>query len=58
MTANKKKPEKKQYGVRLKTVTMKKLKHLSIDVDKKPNSLLEEAVEDLLKKYDNKESVN
>jgi predicted transcriptional regulator len=45
---------KKQSGVRLDPELIKSLKHLAIDLDKSFNSLVEEAIEDLLKKYSSK----
>ena len=49
-----KKVEKKQSGVRLDPDLLKKLRHLAIDLDRPFNSLMEEAAEDLLKKYQGK----
>ncbi|RJO59894.1 ribbon-helix-helix protein, CopG family [candidate division WS5 bacterium] len=46
--------KRKQSGVRLHPESIKKLKHLAIDLDKSFNSLIEEAIEDLLKKYHSK----
>jgi predicted DNA-binding protein len=46
-----KKIEKKQSGVRLNADVLKRLKHLSIDLERPFNALMEEAAEDLLKKY-------
>lgn len=43
--------KKKQAGVRLEPDLIKKLKHIAIDMERSFNSLVEEAVEDLLKKY-------
>lgn len=44
----------KQTGVRLDSELIKALKHLSIDKDRPFNSLVSEAVQDLLKKYSKK----
>lgn len=49
-----KKDIKKQAAVRLKPETIKKVKYLALDLDRSFNSLMEEAVEDLLKKYQRK----
>lgn len=46
--------EKKQSGVRLKAETLKRLKHLAVDLERSMTSLLEEAAEDLLRKYQGK----
>ncbi len=43
--------KKKQSGVRLDPDLMKQIKHLAIDREKSFNSLIEEALKDLLKKY-------
>lgn len=45
---------KKMFTTRLDKETIKKLKILSANHDKPINSLLEEAVEDILKKYQKK----
>jgi len=37
---------------------IKKIKHLAVDLEKPINSLLEEAIQDLLKKYENKNKVD
>lgn len=47
------KPDKKTYNTTLNIDLIKKLKHLSAETDKRQNDLLEEAIEDLLKKYGN-----
>ena len=36
---------------------IKKIKHLAVDLEKPINSLLEEAIQDLLKKYENGNAV-
>jgi len=48
---DKKTVERKQSGVRLSTELLKRLRHLSIDLERPFNALMEEAAEDLLKKY-------
>jgi predicted transcriptional regulator len=42
---------RKTFSVRIDDAFMKSLKHLAIDVSKPLGSLLEEAIQDLLKKY-------
>lgn len=56
MTMKKKKEtvEKKLTGVRLDPELLKRIKHLAIDREKSLNSIVEEAIEDLLKKYQSK----
>jgi len=53
---NKKKEpgKKKQSAVRLDPEINKKLKHLAVDREMSWNALVEEAIEDLLKKYNTK----
>jgi hypothetical protein len=46
--------ERKNYNTTLNIELMKKLKMLSIEIDKRTNDLLEEAIKDLLKKYEKK----
>ena len=46
------KPERKTYNTTLSTDLIKKLKILSAETDKRQNDLLEEAIADLLKKYE------
>ena len=46
-----KKNEKVVYGVRLKKDLVKRLKLLAVELDKKQNELLEEAIKLLLEKY-------
>ena len=46
--------QRKQSGVRLNTELMKNLRHLAIDREMSFNALVEEAIEDLLKKYKTK----
>jgi len=43
--------ERKTYNTTLRTDLIKKLKILSAEEDKRQNDLLEEAIEDLLKKH-------
>jgi len=45
---------RKQTGVRLDSEIIKAVKHLAIDSGKTFNSLVEEAVQDLLKKHQKK----
>jgi len=46
--------ERKNYNTTLRVDLIKKLKFLSVDEDARVNDLLEEAIEDLLIKYENK----
>ncbi len=43
--------DRKSYSVRLLPELMKKLKFLAVKKEQKISSLLEEAIQDLLKKY-------
>jgi len=45
--------ERIHYTTTLKAGLLRKLKYLSIDQNKRQNDLLEEAIRDLLKKYEN-----
>jgi len=45
---------KKVYSIRINEQAMKQLKHLAVDTDKSLGTLLEEAIQDLLKKYENR----
>jgi ribosomal protein L13 len=45
---------KKNYGLRLNQGAMKELAHLAVDEDRWLNELVEEAIRDLLKKYEKK----
>jgi len=45
------KPEKKQTGVRLSADLFKRLKYLSVDLERPLTDLFEEAVKDLLAKH-------
>jgi hypothetical protein len=40
------------YNTTIENDLIKKLKFLSVDLNKRQNDLLEEAIEDLLKKYE------
>ena len=46
--------ERKNYNTTLRIDLIKKLKILAVEEDARVNILLEEAIEDLLKKYKNK----
>ena len=46
--------ERKNYNTTLRVDLIKKLKFLSVEADAHVNDLLEEAIEDLLKKYEKK----
>ncbi len=46
--------KRKQSGVRLNPDAIKRIKYLALDMDRSFNSLMEEAVDDLLKKYQKK----
>jgi predicted transcriptional regulator len=43
--------QKKTFSTRIDEDRLKALKHLAVDLDKSLGVLLEEAIEDLLKKY-------
>lgn len=45
---------RKVYSVRVNEQDMKQLKHLAVDTDKCLACLFEEAIQDLLKKYEKK----
>ena len=47
-------PTRKPFGLSLNQAIMKELKHLAVDEDRNLNDLLEEAMQDLLKKYKRK----
>ncbi|MCK9263217.1 MAG: ribbon-helix-helix domain-containing protein [Desulfomonilia bacterium] len=47
-----KKQERSQYTMRLDSNLMKKVKILAIEEGKKTNNVIEEALNDLLRKYD------
>ena len=42
---------RKQFGLRLRVRLIRELRHVAVDQDKNLNDMVEEAVEDLLKKY-------
>ena len=44
--------DKKMFATRIDNNLLKDLKHLSVDTEVSINKLLEEAIQDLLKKYD------
>ena len=46
--------ERKMYNTTLNVDLLRKLKVLAAQTDKRQNNLLEEAIQDLLKKYENK----
>lgn len=46
--------EKKMFATRIDPAVLKELKHLSIDAEKPISDLTEEAIRDLLKKYENR----
>ena len=48
--------ERKNYNTTLRPDIIKRLKILSAETDRRQNDLLEEAIEDLLKKYERKTS--
>lgn len=47
--------ERKPFTTSLNVPTLKDVKKLAIDLDKGVNDLLEEAMQDLLKKYESKQ---
>lgn len=47
-------PDRKTYNTTLKIDLIKKLKILAAETDKRQNDLLEEALQDLLAKYEKK----
>lgn len=54
---NSMKPERKTYNTTLQIDLIKKLKILSAETDKRQNDLLEEAIQDLLKKYEKRMNI-
>jgi len=46
--------QKKTFSTRIDEDRLKALKHLAVDLDKSLGVLLEEAIEDLIKKYKRK----
>ncbi len=51
---DKQKGKRKPYGLSLDTDLMKELRHLAVDEDRNVNDVLEEAMRDLLVKYQKK----
>ena len=47
--------QKKTFSTRLDVICLKALKHLAVDEDKSIGVLLEEAINDLIKKYKKKQ---
>ena len=45
---------KKTFSTRVEADRLKALKHLAVDEDKSIGTLLEEAIEDLIRKYEEK----
>jgi hypothetical protein len=43
--------DRKPYGLRLDQALMREIKHLAVDHDRAINDLVEEALQDMLKKY-------
>ena len=48
--------KKKTFSTRIDEDRLKALKHLAVDLDKSLGVLLEEAIEDLIKKYKRKKN--
>ncbi len=46
--------KKKTFSTRIDADRLKALKHLAVDEDKSISALLEEAIDDLIKKYEKK----
>lgn len=46
--------KKKTFSTRIDVNCLKALKHLAVDEDKSIGALLEEAIDDLIKKYESK----
>lgn len=44
--------QKKTYGLRLDQALMRELNHLAVDKERWVNDLVDEAIRDLLKKYE------
>ena len=51
MKKNKPEPARKLYGLRLDKAVMSEVQHIAIDEDRYANELVEEALQDLLKKH-------
>lgn len=52
MAREKTEAQKKNFGVRLNQELMRQLSHVAIDEGKRVNMLIEEAIRDLLKKFE------
>ena len=50
--------KKKIFSTRVDEDRIKELKHLAVDADKSLGTLLEEAIKDLLKKYQKNEKIS
>jgi predicted transcriptional regulator len=50
--------ERKIFSTRIDEDLIKKLKHLAVDADKSLGNLLEEAIRELVKKYEKKSKSN
>ena len=50
--------ERKMYNTTLDVDLLRKLKILAAQLDKRQNDLLEEAIQDLLKKYEKNEKIS
>ena len=50
--------EKKVFSTRVDEERIKDLKHLAVDTDRSLGNLLEEAIRDLVKKYEKKGKTN
>jgi predicted transcriptional regulator len=48
--------EKKVFSTRINGSLIKKLKHLAVDENESLGNLLEEAIQDILKKYEKKKT--
>jgi hypothetical protein len=46
--------DRRPYGLRLDQALMREIKHLAVDHDRAMNDLVEEALQDMLKKYKEK----
>jgi len=46
--------QKKTFSTRIDSDRLKALKHLAVDEDRSISALLEEAIDDLIKKYEKK----
>ena len=50
--------QKKTFSTRIQADRLKALKHLAVDEDKSIGTLLEEAIDDLIRKYENQRKGN